>query len=54
MKEQVKDLKKKLDNAKGPKTRRPIQEAIRELEKDIKGHEKEVQQKWPNGRPPAQ
>jgi RHS repeat-associated protein len=50
-KDQLKELKEKLDNTKGPKARKPVEDAIRKLEKDIKGHEKEVSQKWPNGQP---
>jgi RHS repeat-associated protein len=47
----LRELTDKLGRAKGPKTRGPIEEAIRKLEKEIKGHEKEIRQKWPRGRP---
>jgi hypothetical protein len=47
------DLEEKLKNTKGPKARRPIEEEIERLKKAIKGHEKEIKQKWPKG-PPCQ
>lgn len=50
---QVDGLKKTLDQTKGPKARKPIEEKIKRIEKEIKGHDKEIQQKWPNGRPTA-
>jgi hypothetical protein len=40
------ELKEALKEATGPKSRRPIQEAIEELEKDIAGHVKEIGQRW--------
>lgn len=49
--EEVGRLKEKLGNVKGPKAQKPIREQIEQLEKDIRGHEKEIRQKWPNGRP---
>jgi hypothetical protein len=45
------ELKEELGQAKGPKAQRPIREQIERLTKDIKGHEKEIRQKWPEGRP---
>lgn len=36
---------------KGPRKQKPIRERLEKLEKDIKGHEKEMRQKWPDGRP---
>lgn len=48
---QLEGLRDKLREAKGPKARGPIREQIRDLETDIKGHEKEIRQKWPDGRP---
>jgi hypothetical protein len=49
--EELQELKKALEKAKGAKACKEIGEEIRDLEKSIKGHEKEVRQKWPNGRP---
>ena len=50
-KKQLKNLNNKLKNTKGPKKQKPIKEAIRKLKDDIKGHLKEIKQKWPTGRP---
>jgi len=50
-KKQLKNLNDKLKNTKGPKKKKPIKEAIRKLKDDIKGHLKEIKQKWPTGRP---
>jgi hypothetical protein len=47
----VGELRGDLDRATGPKTRVPIQKQIDELVRDIRGHEKEIRQKWPQGRP---
>jgi hypothetical protein len=44
-------LERQLEQATGPRTRRPIQQQIDRLRKDIKGHDKEIRQKWPDGRP---
>jgi RHS repeat-associated protein len=41
----------RLENAAGPRQRRPLQEQIDRLQQQIKGHEKEIRQKWPLGRP---
>jgi predicted nucleic acid-binding Zn-ribbon protein len=46
-KEKLNNLKKELKNAKGPKKQGPIKEEINKLVRDIKGHEKEINQKWP-------
>jgi hypothetical protein len=43
----LKDLQKELDKRKGPKDRKPWQDKIEDLTDDIKGHEKEIKQKWP-------
>jgi RHS repeat-associated protein len=50
-KKQLKNLNDKLKNTKGPKKQKPIKEAIKKLKDDIKGHLKEIKQKWPTGRP---
>jgi hypothetical protein len=50
-KKQLQELQEELNRATGQKKRAQIREAIDELEKSIKGHEKEVRQKWPNGPP---
>jgi hypothetical protein len=48
---ELQQLQDKLKSTKGPKAQRPIKEAIDRLKQDIKGHSKELGQKWPNGRP---
>jgi uncharacterized protein RhaS with RHS repeats len=48
---QVHDLEDKLKSTKGPKARKPIEEEIAKVKKMIKGHQKEIKQKWPNGPP---
>jgi hypothetical protein len=50
-KEQVEGLRERLEHAKGPKKQAPIREEIEKVKKSIKGHEKEMKQKWPDGRP---
>jgi hypothetical protein len=45
--EQVLGLEQKLSGLKGPKARKPIEEMIRSLKTDIRGHMKEIRQKWP-------
>lgn len=47
----LEELQGQLDAATGPRARRPIQQQIDRLRKDIRGHEKEIRQKWPDGRP---
>ncbi len=42
----LRDLEKELDKTKGPKRRGPIQEVIDELKEKIKGHDKEIGEKW--------
>ena len=49
--EQVGELEGQLAKAKGPKAQRPIGEQIERLRREIRGHEKEMRQKWPDGRP---
>lgn len=49
--DRVNELKEELGRAKGPKAQRPIRDQIERLTKAIKGHEKEIRQKWPEGRP---
>lgn len=49
--DRLNQLKEELGQAKGPKAQRPIREQIDRLTKAIKGHEKEIRQKWPEGRP---
>ena len=44
-------LQEQLNKAQGPKAQQPIREQIERLKKEIKGHEKEIRQKWPNGSP---
>jgi hypothetical protein len=44
-------LQERLENATGPRQRRPLQEQMDRLQQQIKGHEKEIRQKWPFGRP---
>jgi len=51
--EKLKKLKKLLDRTKGPKAQGPVKEAIELEEKVLKGHLKEIAQKWPNGCPAA-
>jgi RHS repeat-associated protein len=48
---ELKGLKEALERATGPKTRKPIEEAIEKVLKDIKGHYKEMRQKWPDACP---
>lgn len=33
---------------KGPKRQQPVKDAIEDEEQQIKGHTKEMRQKWPN------
>jgi len=49
--ERLGQLKEDLGQAKGSKAQRPIREQIDRLTKSIEGHEKEIRQKWPEGRP---
>lgn len=48
---QLGELEEQLGRVKGPKAQRPIREQIERLQREIQGHEKEIRQKWPNGRP---
>jgi RHS repeat-associated protein len=48
---QLQGLEGQLTKTKGPTAQQPIRERIERLKKEIKGHEKEIRQKWPNGRP---
>ena len=52
-KDNLKQLEDKLSETKGPKREAPLKEEIQKLNKSIKGHEKEIRQKWPDG-PPSQ
>jgi uncharacterized protein RhaS with RHS repeats len=47
----LRDMEEKLSNTKGPKAQRPIRDMIEKLKAEVRGHEKEIRQKWPNGRP---
>jgi archaellum component FlaC len=49
--QELQQLQDKLKETKGPKAQRPIKEAIERLKQDVKGHRKEMGQKWPHGRP---
>src|SRR6266545_8123144 len=51
LRERLGQLTEDLGRAKGPKAQRPIREAIDRLKEFIKGHEKEIRQKWSEGRP---
>jgi hypothetical protein len=51
MRRRLGDLEKAFEDAKGPKRRDPIQDRIDDLKRKIRGHEKEIEQKWPDGRP---
>jgi hypothetical protein len=48
----LEDLEGDLGNAKGPKRQQPIRDAIKKLQQDIKGHLKEIGQKWPGTKIP--
>jgi RHS repeat-associated protein len=48
LRDQLEKLKNALKNSKGPKRKKPLEELIKEIEKKIKGHIKEMKQKWPN------
>lgn len=41
-------LRQELNRLKGPKRKQPMEQLIREKEKEIIGHIKEINQKWPN------
>jgi RHS repeat-associated protein len=47
----VSELEVELSKSKSPKERVEIQKKIDEENEDIKGHEKEIRQKWPGGEP---
>jgi len=47
----LRDLMDRAARATGPKARNAIQQEIDDLMKWIRGHEKEMRQKWPNGEP---
>jgi hypothetical protein len=47
----LRDMEEKLSNTKGPKAQRPISDMIEKLKAEVRGHEKEIRQKWPNERP---
>jgi hypothetical protein len=46
--DELKALQKELSSTKGPKRQRPLKEKIDELLAAIKGHVKEMKQKWKN------
>ena len=46
-KQRLEKLKKLLERTKGPKAQQPVKDAIKDLIKDIRGHGKEISQKWP-------
>ena len=50
-KQRLKELKDQRGSASGKKLQEKLQKEADDLESDIKGHEKEIKQKWPNGRP---
>jgi RHS repeat-associated protein len=43
----VAELTRQLEKLKGPKAQNPVREEIQDLLDQIKGHEKEIRQKWP-------
>jgi hypothetical protein len=47
----LQELRDQLAQTKGAKAQARIKEQIDQLEKAIKGHEKEIRQKWPGGPP---
>jgi len=47
-KEALDQLNDDLESAKGPKRKGAIREEIEDLQQDIKGHIKEIGQKWPD------
>lgn len=49
-KEEVDSLRRQLQKEKGKKKRGRIQEEITRREREIAGHEKEMDQKWPGWR----
>jgi len=53
-KQEAGQLKEQLSKTRGPTSQAPIKEKIQRLEKSIRGHEKEMRQKWPKGRPETQ
>jgi uncharacterized protein RhaS with RHS repeats len=44
---EVDQLRRKLDTLKGPKAQNPVRDQIQDLLDQIRGHEKEIRQKWP-------
>lgn len=47
-KAELKRLQNQLNGTKGPKKRGPLQKLIDDLRRLIRGHEKEIDQKWPD------
>jgi Skp family chaperone for outer membrane proteins len=45
---ELENLKSERDSRKGPKARAPFDRQIRDLERQVAGHEKEMSQKWPD------
>jgi len=48
LRQQLENLQDSLKNTKGPKRKKPLEELIKEVEKQIKGHIKEIKQKCPS------
>ena len=46
--EELRQLKDKLNNTKGPKKKGPIEKAIEDLEKWLKKHFKKMKQRYPD------
>ena len=49
--EKINELEHKLKETKGPKAQKAIEEALEREKKILKGHLKEIAQKWPKGPP---
>jgi RHS repeat-associated protein len=47
-KQRLNKLQKLLNRTKGPKAQQPVKDAIEDEEQQIKGHTKEMRQKWPD------
>ncbi len=45
--DRVQALQRELERVKGPKAQAPVRAQIDKLAREIKGHEKEIRQKWP-------
>jgi hypothetical protein len=40
-------LRQQLEGLKGPKAQQPVRDQLQDMLDQIKGHEKEIRQKWP-------